>query len=269
MKKQKTELLTLKIACLVIWAMLGVLVFLLIEDLSKFLERSKNSQQFQQVENSVIVTGDSNTITINLLENPKNSFKKTQERSATIHALKVLKATEAWSVDVTLAEAITLSNQIKAAAVRHKLPLEIAFAIVHIESDFRVNAFNQGGKAYGLCQVTKPCLEEYNWKHSHAYTLEEMLDAEKNLEVGFWYYARLIYHYSKYPAYGITMRNNKTILRDCYIAYNFGITQFKNIGKRGRNELRAGRYPISIYGRKVGSRYEPYFRYEQLADQWL
>lgn len=177
----------------------------------------------------------------------------------------IVQVTGFWSKS----DAANLANKIRKAANKHNLGTSEAFAIVHIESNFRPRAYNRVGKAYGLCQITAPCLAEYNNHHTNKFELEEMLDPDKNLEVGFWYYSRLLTHYAAYESYGIDLSTEYTALRDAYIAYNFGISLFRKVGECGRNELRCGRYPIDIYGCKKGDVYSPYKRFESIAYIWL
>lgn len=212
---------------------------------------------------SIVVVGNNNTIMIH----SENVREHKVDKQVTAYSLRVLEATTAWTKDFTLNEAQELTKKIKKAALNNHLKLEEAFCIVHIESDFRTDAFNDSGKAYGLCQITKPCLDEYNWKHSTNYSLQDIFNPDLNLEIGFWYYNRLIYHYGE--KFGITMTNEWTLLRDAYIAYNVGITKFSDIGKWGRNELRNGRYPCAMYGSKKGDKYQPYFRFTEKAKVWI
>ena len=222
----------------------------------------------ETVENSVLVVGNNNTVHYNTWQVEKRLQAEGTGR-ITANAVKVLEATSAWSDTFTMADAIELSNMITVAARRHDLEIWEGFAIVHIESDFRVTAYNRGGNAYGLTEVTPPCLAEYNNNHEEKFTIEEMFDPEKNLEVGFWYFSRIIKHYSKYPEYGITLTSAETALRDAYIAYNVGVTCFRDIGRWGRNELRQGRYPCNMYGSKKGDSYDPYFRFQEKLKIWV
>ena len=151
---------------------------------------------------------------------------------------------------------------------KYNLTQEEGFIIVHTESDFKINAYNKYGNAVGLCQITEPCIREYNNMHGTEYTLEQMYDIDLNLEVGFWYFNRLLNHYSKYSEYGITTDTRRQALRDCYIAYNIGITKFKEIGKHGRNQLRTGYYPVNMYGAKKGDVYKPIYRYCNIYNSW-
>lgn len=165
-------------------------------------------------------------------------------------------------------DAIELQKKICEYSNKYNLTQEEGFIIVHTESDFKINAYNKYGNAVGLCQITQPCVREYNNMHGTEYTLEQMYDVDLNLEVGFWYFNRLLNHYSKYSEYGITTDTRRQALRDCYIAYNIGITKFKEVGRYGRNQLRIGYYPANMYGAKKGDIYQPIYRYHNIYNIW-
>ena len=57
--------------------------------------------------------------------------------------------------------AINLIEKIEKAAEKYQMDLKTALALVDVESSFNVKAKNKRGDAYGLCQVTFPCL---HWK---------------------------------------------------------------------------------------------------------
>lgn len=165
-------------------------------------------------------------------------------------------------------DTIELQKKICEYSNKYNLTHEEGFIIVHTESDFKINAYNRYGNAVGLCQITEPCVREYNNMHGTEYTLEQMYDVDLNLEVGFWYFNRLLNHYSKYSEYGITTDTRRQALRDCYIAYNIGITKFKEVGRYGRNQLRIGYYPVNMYGAKKGDIYQPIYRYRNIYNIW-
>lgn len=171
--------------------------------------------------------------------------------------------------DFTFDEAYLIFSKIRYYAEKHQIPLKDALVIINIESDFKVDAYNKHGKAYGLCQVTKLCLDEYNWNHCNTsdFILDDMYDIDANLEVGFWYYNRILTHYSDYYGY-ITTSSPKKTIRDAYIAYNIGTTVFNSIGRDGRNMLRNGKFPINGYGYKKGEKYNPVFRLYEIMDNW-
>lgn len=167
--------------------------------------------------------------------------------------------------------AIFLIEKIEKAAEKYQMDLKTALALVDVESSFNAKAKNRGGEAYGLCQVTFPCLKEYNEWHGTDYTLENMYDEDLNLEVGFWYYKiRILDYYNKKYDF-ITTNSEWETFRDAYIAYNIGISNFAKIGKSGRNSLRQGIYPNSEYTKKygkAGSSYNPLKRCMRKAKEW-
>ena len=157
-------------------------------------------------------------------------------------------------------EACKIQNKLYKLSEKYNIPINELFTIINTESDFRIYAYNEKGKAYGLCQITQPCLNEYNFINRTDYKLEELFDMELNLEIGVWYYNRLLNIYSN--KYGI---NN---LRDCYIAYNIGAGIFKKVGENGRNKLREGVCPINMHGLKAGDNYYPIKRYDKINKFW-
>ena len=167
--------------------------------------------------------------------------------------------------------AINLIEKIEKAAEKYQMDLKTALALVDVESSFNVKAKNKRGDAYGLCQVTFPCLTEYNNWHGTDYTLENMYDADLNLEVGFWYYKiRILDFYNKKYDF-ITTNSEWKTFRDAYIAYNIGISTFAKIGKSGRNSLRQGVYPNSKHTKKygkAGNSYNPLKRCMRKAKEW-
>ena len=168
-------------------------------------------------------------------------------------------------------DAIFLIEKIEKTAEKYQMDLKTALALVDVESSFNAKAKNKSGEAYGLCQVTFPCLKEYNDWHGTSYTLENMYDEDLNLEVGFWYYKiRILDFYNKKYDF-ITTNSEWRTFRDAYIAYNIGIFTFAKIGKSGRNSLRQGVYPNSKYTKKYGkpkSSYNPLKRCMRKAKEW-
>ena len=191
------------------------------------------------------------------------------------HAEKIISTSKKeWGENeekLNFESAIELIKKIEKAAEKYQMDLKTALALVDVESSFNAKAKNKSGDAYGLCQVTFPCLDEYNKWHETDYTLENMYDADLNLEVGFWYYKIRILDYYNEKYDFITTNSEWKTFRDAYIAYNIGITTFAKIGKSGRNSLRQGVYPNSKYTRKygkAGSVYRPVKRCMKKAKEW-
>lgn len=118
---------------------------------------------------------------------------------------------------LTRQEATILCSKISFYAKKYDLSLQDAISLVYIESNFDKNA-ESGMGAVGLCQIMPLCLAEYNMENNTAYTLQDMFDIDLNLEVGFWYFNRLMTHYGS--DYCIES------LRDAYLAYNAGPVGF-------------------------------------------
>lgn len=211
---------------------------------------------------NVIIKGDNNTV----IYFEGSWMDEYQIRCAE----RILRAREGCGDDkFGVDDSRYLVSKIMMYADKHKIPYLDAFVIVNIESDFKKTAYNKGGKAYGLCQITRPCLNEYNDINGTDYDIESIMDIDTNLDIGFWYYKRLMSYYSKFPDYGITMTSDESMLRDCYIAYNIGITKFKDLGVHGRNSMRNGVYPVSMYGSKKGDEYAPIKRFHKVYNYWL
>lgn len=169
--------------------------------------------------------------------------------------------------DFTLEDAENLLDKIERHASNNNISLQNALTIVNVESDFKSTAYHKNTHAYGLTQSTPVCLNEYNLHNGTKYTLSDLFDEDINLEVGFWYYNRILTHYADTYDY-ITTSTPETSLRDAYLAYNIGVTKFNSIGRTGRNDLRNGIYPCNMYGSKKGDTYFPIHRYSKLARDW-
>jgi hypothetical protein len=253
----------LHISCVIIWAAVAILCYSgykTYNELYKQVEPRGLRQPQAFVKNEKVI--DYNTIYVEItnVETPKEKTMSKDEIVRTIY-----EATRTWDSYNTFQyiDAVNLYYLITAAASNHCLNQKLGFMIAHIESDFRANAISDAG-AVGLCQIMKCCLNEYNDNHKVKYTIQDMLDPEKNLEVGFWYYARILNHYDNFYGY-ITRTSLQTELRDAYIAYNYGVTRFSQIGRWGRDELRAGRYPENIYGSQIGDPYNPILRLNDIS----
>lgn len=252
--------LKLKIACVLIWvSVLGVCALgsLQIKSDKKITEVMPVSQIAENNNFINVINGNNNIFIM------ANFVQPFSEKDFMIiqwaQKITAVRAIEYNDENFTFKDGLSLAEKIANAADETSLDYSQGLIICHIESDFNKNAYNSRGKAYGLCQITQPCLDEYNWNNGTKYTLDQIMDPDLNLKIGFWYYHRLLTHYKKYPEYGIHD------LKDAYIAYNLGVTAFKNVGKNGRISLRNGIYPCSIYGAKKGSSYDPSSRYDKIA----
>lgn len=246
---------------------LGCLFVMLICSLSTLvvitIVEKSNSKDIVKVEIPVEVA-ENNNVEIHI-----SPSKNTPDRNVVDYAIKILEVRRAnGDYNFSVESALNLTKKIIRHAGEENISVSDGFLIVHIESDFNINASNEYG-AVGLTQVTNPCLKEYNNINNTDYTLEDMKNLDLNLMVGFWYYNRILTHYASYPSYGITVENPKSALRDAYIAYNIGVTEFKNLGVNGRNALRNGYYPVDMYGSKAGEEYRPIKnRYFPFSEKW-
>ena len=257
------SILKLKIACVLIWAgVLGLCTLgsLQIKNNKKVIEVTEITPVSQIAENNNfinVINGNNNIFIITNFRCPLSEKKFTIIQWA--QKITAVRAIEYNDESFTFKDGLNVAKKIADTAEKAGLDYSQGFVICHIESDFNKNAYNDQGTAYGLCQITQPCLDEYNWNNGTKYTLDQIMDPDLNLKIGFWYYHRLLTHYKKCPEYGIHD------LKDAYIAYNIGVTKFKEVGKNGRISLRNGTYPCSIYGAKKGSSYGPSLRYDKIV----
>lgn len=88
--------------------------------------------------------------------------------------------------------------------------------IAQIESSGRENAINERTQAYGLHQITRPALQDYNRAHNTSYSLRDCLQADVSRKVADWYMN------VKIPAYLAHYGLEDTIENRLH-AYNMGI----------------------------------------------
>jgi soluble lytic murein transglycosylase-like protein len=88
----------------------------------------------------------------------------------------------------------------------------VIYAIIETESDFTKEAksFLGAPSGRGLMQVSEVALKEYNNWHRKKYVKKDLYNISINLEVGCWYYTKLV-DYTKTRMY-----------RNLYVAYNVG-----------------------------------------------
>lgn len=265
------ECKALKVLCITVWTLLVVLVTIMFLDFKKstkptteekaVIAESEKQIEVNGISNQVIqIIGDDNVINVATVTPVETAFD--------MYVARVNTAIKVWGASTDNNYAKELSQKIIEAADNNDLDREMGFAIAHIESDFRTNARNRKTNATGLCQLTPNCIDEYNWSHNTKYTMQDALDPDINLEIGFWYYKRILTHYAKSYGY-ITTTTPEKELRDAYLAYNVGVTLFSKIGKWGRNELRQGRYPCDMYGSKAGDPYSAIDRFYEKIGVWL
>ena len=260
----------LKWAIVVVYSALFILIGILVYRYCKYTKAPENKAHVEVLQDvsdttKVEINGDNNVVNINVIpqqQNVKPQFLETY--ISQIAEIRWLNGDKKF----TMLDALELLNKIEFYAKRNNLSLQSALTIVNVESDFNAKAYRKSAQAYGLTQLTPLCLKEYNELNNTNYTLDDLFDVDVNLEIGFWYFNRILTHYSDSYGY-ITTSTPEKALRDAYLAYNVGVTTFSIIGRRGRNDLRNGIYPCDMYGSKKGDVYEPMNRYSRLAMYWL
>lgn len=172
-------------------------------------------------------------------------------------AQHIVSVRKQYHKEPSVKSAYYLYDRIAYWAKEYDIPVIYALILVNVESDFEPSAKVKRTKAYGLCQITPVCLKDFNNKTGNKYTMSEMLDIEKNLEVGMWYMNRLLTVYGK--NFGIYN------FKDAYLAYNVGPKEFH----RGRHSYRVGVLPHnSPYG-KANSKYVVADRYVVIEKRLL
>jgi soluble lytic murein transglycosylase len=68
----------------------------------------------------------------------------------------------------------------------YNVPVALVFAVIKQESGGNLDATGPTGD-YGLMQITKPALDEFNFKTGNIYRLSDMFKPECNIQVGTWY----------------------------------------------------------------------------------
>ena len=262
--KSKMENKTLKMVCVGVYTALFILIGVTIYNFAHTPTVSTEPKEITLTEstNAVQVIGNNNVINVKLSKDYQPDVVNMN------YAERILYARwENGETSYSLYEAINLLKLITKKAEKHGFTTNEGLIIVNVESDFKIDAYNRGGNAHGLTQSTPVCLEEYNLYHGTKYKIIDLYDPEINLEVGFWYYRRILTHYADCYGY-ISDSSPEKALRDAYIAYNIGVTTFNKIGRSGRNDLRNGVYPCNMYGSKKGDAYTPVSRYLRLASDW-
>ena len=115
-------------------------------------------------------------------------------------------------------DSATLSALLLSKSVKHGVPFGITLTIAFSESDFRYDAVSNKGKdaGYGLMQVSKVGLEDYNRLTKSKFTQEDLLDVYTNVEIGLF----LFKNNKRYVERSITYDH------EFYVAYNVGASNF-------------------------------------------
>jgi hypothetical protein len=111
-----------------------------------------------------------------------------------------------------------LTSTIIKFADKYDIPLIPAFALIYAESSFFIDATSRLGKdnGFGLTQVSKIGLADYNRINGTSYVQDDLLDIEVALEIGFWIY--------KQNGLYVPYLENDV---EYYVAYNVGAFNFK------------------------------------------
>jgi len=71
-------------------------------------------------------------------------------------------------------------------------------AMIAQESSGIADKINPKDPAYGLMQITPPLLADYNRLNHKSYTLSDLMEPYKNLQVGIWFFDFLYHSYNDY-----------------------------------------------------------------------
>lgn len=124
-----------------------------------------------------------------------------------------------------------IENSVKKASKKHNIPEYVLYAIIATESGTyaltevnQENIINVNPKAksnancYGLMQVSKYALNDYNKYNGTKYVMEELYDIDTNIEIGTWYFSQFR-----------TVSKNYT---EQYVIYNVGFGEFDKTNKK-------------------------------------
>lgn len=100
-------------------------------------------------------------------------------------------------------------NTVSVQAEKFTVPFQLVLAVIVQESGGDPQATGRTGD-YGLMQITAPTLTDFNKVNNKSYTLADMYDPIKNVEVGTWYLSWL------HNTFSLSWR-------DTLRAYNVGI----------------------------------------------
>jgi soluble lytic murein transglycosylase len=146
------------------------------------------------------------------------------------------------------------SDEIRAAALKHKLDPQLVRSVVFQESRF--DPFTRGNRGeYGLMQVL-PSGSVADWARINRKpvpTAEELTDPVVNLEIGCWYLARAMKRYSEY--------RNGTVL--ALAMYNAGIRRSEKWKPPVKNGDVVSRITIKSTRRYVTQIMKRYRRYQE------
>ena len=91
--------------------------------------------------------------------------------------------------------------------------------VIQIESNWKHNVRSHKG-AVGLCQITKPCLKDFNRYNKTRYTMSDVVNPQVNMRIAYWYLNERIPQMLRARGYVVTVEN-------VLVAYNAGISNLK------------------------------------------
>lgn len=140
---------------------------------------------------------------------------------------------------------------------RGEIPRDYVEIVIHTESDgiHSAHALPKGCDARGLMQITQPCLTQFNWYTGNEYTMDDMWDAGKNVQVGCWYLNYAMRYMRREFGSHYTVEDFWYRL---YVFYNAGpdraINYYTKFYSKGR--------------KKDGSKYPDLDRFKKIEAKW-
>ena len=79
------------------------------------------------------------------------------------------------------------------------IPIALLRALAYHESSYRADEVNPAG-AFGLFQITRPALDDYNARHGTSHTTTEILDPALNTTIAADHIRRILALYTQHPS---------------------------------------------------------------------
>lgn len=115
-------------------------------------------------------------------------------------------------------DSLYIYEELEIACAKYSVPMQYALGMGAQESRFKSTAYNRKTSATGVFQICQDGLTDYNDWNGTNYTLEDMYDIKKNIEVAMWNFKQQAYYLRRQPV---------VMYSDCIIAYNTGVGYFK------------------------------------------
>jgi soluble lytic murein transglycosylase-like protein len=90
------------------------------------------------------------------------------------------------------------------------IPVAMLHALAFHESSFRPEEINPAG-AWGLFQITRPALDDYNARHSASYTTADLLDPSLNTTIAAEHIRRILALYAQHPALQVDWQSRRFV----------------------------------------------------------